>query len=97
MSAIKDYTDRVNAKFDLIQTGLGELANAVANIAGDVTWLKSVIEKLQNNPGPISPEDQALLDALETRIGTVLDNVTGTAASAKALADSTTPPEVPPS
>lgn len=69
MSAIKDFSDRVNAKFDVLEP-------AVDGLVDDIKFLKDTIAQLQNNPGPISPEDQALLDALEARVGTATTRVT---------------------
>ncbi len=75
MSAIKDYADRVNAKFDDIEAATTALGNAIGGIADDVAFLKETIEKLQNSPGTITPEDQALLDAAEARAGTAATNL----------------------
>lgn len=96
MSKISEYIDRVNAKFDEIDTGLTGLTTAVSGIADDVTFLKDTITELQNNPGPISPEDQVLLDALETRVGTTATKVTAASSALKALDDATTRPTPPP-
>jgi outer membrane murein-binding lipoprotein Lpp len=68
MSAISEFQTRVNAKFDA-------LASSVDGVAADVEFLKKKIEELQNNPGPISPADQAILDELEARIGTLTTKV----------------------
>ena len=67
--AIKAYADAVNAQFDVIEP-------AVDGVADDVAFLKEKIDELQNNPGPISTEDQALLDAIQSRIGTLATRVT---------------------
>lgn len=96
MSTIKDYTYRVNLRLDGINNGLTGLTDAVTDIAGDLAFLKETILKLQNNPGPISAEDQALLDELEARITTAEGRTNALAASASALAATTTAPEVPP-
>lgn len=82
MSALSDYVGRVNTAFDKIDT-------AVTGVADDVAFLKKTIEEMQNNPGPISPADQALLDALEARVATVADKLT-------ALDLQTDPPVPPP-
>jgi len=68
MSAISDFGNAVNAKFD-------ELGTAVDGVAADVDFLKAEIKKLQDNPGPISPEDQAILDGIQTRVGGLSDKV----------------------
>lgn len=67
--AIQAYANAVNAQFDVIEP-------AVDGVVDDVAFLKETIEKLQNTPGPISTEDQALLDALQSRIGTLATRVT---------------------
>lgn len=82
MSAISDFRDRVNAKFD-------ELGTAVDGVAGDVDFLKKKIEELQNTPGPITPADQAILDELEARVGGLNEKV-------KALDAATEQPPTPP-
>jgi len=68
MSAISDYGDRVNSAFD-------RLGTAVDGIASDVDFLKAEILKLQTNPGPISPEDQAILDGIQSRADTLAAKV----------------------
>lgn len=84
MSALSDYVGRVNTAFD-------KLGTAVDGIAADVAFLKAKIEELQNNPGPITPEDQALLDALEARANTLSDK-----AAALDAATEQPPPPPPP-
>lgn len=75
MSAISDYAGRVQTAFDSISAGIDGVSN-------DVAALKAKIEELQNSPGVISPEDQALLDSLEAMAGALaarineLDNQT---------------------
>jgi len=81
MSAISDYNTKIEAHLTTIGTG-------VDGLAVDVSELKRIIEQLQNNPGPISPEDQALLDASEAKLAAI-------AAKVKAL-DELTPPPPPP-
>jgi len=81
MSAISDFSDRVSAKFDAIGT-------SVDGVVADVAFLKAKIEELQNSPGTITPADQALLDALEARVGTLSTKV----ADLDAATDSSTVP-----
>jgi len=95
MSAISDYAAAVNSAFDSISTQTDGLVNSIAGIATDVGWLKSKIEELQNNPGTITPEDQALLDAIQTRANLLATKIQDASASAKTLDDSTTPPAPP--
>lgn len=95
MSAISDYAASVNAAFDSISTQTDGLVNSIAGVAADVTFLKDTIDKLQNSPGTITPEDQALLDASQARAAGLATKLTDLAASAKGLDDSTTPPPTP--
>lgn len=78
---IQAYVDAVNASYDELGTGLD-------GITDDVAFLKETIDKLQNNPGPISAEDQALLDAAQAR-------VTSLVARVKAVDEGTTRPTPP--
>lgn len=82
MSKISEFGDTVNARFD-------ELGTAVDAVASDVDFLKAEIKKLQENPGPITPEDQAILDGIQARANALSDKV-------KALDAATEQPPVPP-
>lgn len=74
--------------FALAQTTFNaRLAAAIDGIAADVASLNAKIEELQNTPGTITPEDQALLDELQV----AGDNL----ASRLEAVDGLTPP-VPP-
>lgn len=80
MSAISDFAAK--------QTDYNNrLSAAIDGVAADVASLNAKIEELQNTPGPISPEDQALLDQLQAQ-GEVI-------ASRLEAVDNLTPP-VPP-
>ena len=80
MSAISEFSNR--------QTNFNQrLDAAIKGIAGDVEALKAKILELQNTPGVITPEDQALLDEMESRTATIT-------AKLEAL-DALTPPVVP--
>lgn len=67
-AAIENFATAVQTAFDKIDV-------AVDGIAGDVTELKRVIEELQNSPGAITPEDQALLDSIQARATALGDKV----------------------
>ena len=59
MSAISDFAVKQrehNAK----------ISTAMTDLAGDIQSLNDKITELQNNPGPISPQDQATLDELQS-------------------------------
>lgn len=95
MSAISDYTARVNAKFDSIGELAAALGTALGGIADDVLFLKEKIEEIQNNPGPISPADQALLDASEERLSTLVTNLGALNTAAEQLNAATERPAPP--
>jgi len=79
MSAIKTSGAAITAHLQRVDAGL-------TAIAADIAQLKELIVTLQNSPGPISAEDQATLDELETLAGSL-------ATRAEAL-DALTPPPV---
>lgn len=81
MSAVSDYVSKIEGHF-------ATLSVAVDGVTQDVADLKKLIEELQNTPGPISPEDQALLDASEAKLGALT-------AKLVALDAATTPPPAP--
>lgn len=81
MSKISEFAERQNA-FN------ARLDTAVEGLTQDVQGLKQVIEDLQNSPGAITPEDQALLDDIEARTSTIVSKL-------EAL-DALTPPPAPP-
>lgn len=60
MSKIADFAARQNAHNDSID-------RAIAGLQADNKAMTDLIQQLQTSPGPISPEDQAALDALEAR------------------------------
>lgn len=78
MSAISDFSDRVAASFTQISIGID-------GVTADVAMLKDLIEQLQNSPGAISPEDQALLDEMESLAANLSARIT-------ALDEATQPP-----
>lgn len=85
MSAIKDFSDKVTAAFNDIGSNVDDLNAAVTGIASDVTALKAKIDQLQNSPGAISPEDQALLDQISAQATALSDKVKTVDDAAKAL------------
>jgi DNA repair exonuclease SbcCD ATPase subunit len=80
MSAISEFAQRQ----EVFNT---RLDGAVAGLTEDVQTLTDKITKLQNTPGAITPEDQALLDAIQTRTEAIT-------AKLEAL-DGLTPPKPP--
>lgn len=88
-SPIADYVAKVNAAYTEIGASVDQIAASVTGVAGDVASLKDIILKLQNNPGPITPEDQALLDSAVATV-TALSEKTKTVAEAVKQLDADT-------
>lgn len=82
MTAISDYAAAVQASYAQLNTALDDIKTEIASLNDKIT-------QLQNNPGPISPEDQALLDAAQQQAGSLV-------AKAQALDTIATPPAPPP-
>ena len=95
MSKISEYTDAVNAKFDAMGESVDALTTALEGVSSDVAQLKATIEEQNNNPGPISPEDQALLDSSQEQAGALVNKLKAVADALKALDDATAAPPAP--
>ena len=78
---IKTFAAAVKASFDKIGT-------AVDGLTQDIKTLNDKITQLQNSPGTITPEDQALLDEVQAQAGSIADKVA-------ALDDQTAAPPAP--
>jgi hypothetical protein len=68
MTAIETFASRQNAFNDRIDS-------AVTGLQGDVTALTTKIAELQASAGAITPEDQALLDQIESRSQIIADKL----------------------
>lgn len=80
MSVISDYA----AKQEAFNT---QIATDLSAVAAQITALNATITQLQNSVGTVTPEDQALIDKLQTD-GAALQSQADTLAG-------TTPPVVP--
>lgn len=85
MSVLSEFANRVDAKFTTISDAVDGIVASQTGLTGDVAGLKALIKQLQDSPGGVTPEDQALLDALEAKINTTSDKVTATATALAAL------------
>lgn len=81
MSAVSDYAAK-QTKYN------SDISTAIDDIVALEKQLNDKITQLQNNPGPISDADQALLDGLVADGAALRDRVKA--------ADTLTPPTVPP-
>ena len=96
MSAIGEYTTAVDVLFTEIGTAVDGLVASMVGVQGDVDRLKQKILQLENSPGAITPEDQALLTASLTAATSLSTRITAVNTALKALDDATAPDEVPP-
>lgn len=96
MGQLTEYSEAVNAKFSEIGDSVDGFVSSLAGVSADVTFLKDALSKIDNTPGPLSPEDQALLTSSLNRLTGLADRVKKVAEAAKALDDSTEPSQLPP-
>lgn len=96
MSALSEWAEKHRASLVTVNEAISGLRVSFDGVAGDVTRMKELIEKLQNTPGPISAEDQKLLDELQAIAGGAATDATAAAAAAKELDERTPLPEPPP-
>lgn len=97
MSAISDYTGKVQASFQKISDGVDKAVTSVQAIGTDIQKLNDLISRLQNSPGAISADDQKLLDQTQTAASALADKISALDDSlAKLDANTATPPTPPP-
>jgi len=94
MSVISDFVAK-QAAFNARQgAAVDSIVVSVAGVSADIDLLNEKITELQNNPGPITPEDQALLDELVAG-GDALAAKAEAVSTALASLDALTPPKPP--
>lgn len=96
MSAISDWKTKLDLTFDEIDTKLDTANTKLTGLTDDVAFLKETIEKLQTNPGPITPEDQTLLDAAQARVNSLSAKAAAVSTALEALDAATERPVAPP-
>lgn len=70
MSKISEFEARERQRHAATDAGL-------EGIKADIVALNAKIQELQNSPGAITPEDQALLDGIETSSTALVEKVQG--------------------
>lgn len=109
MSKVTEYIAASDAKFAELATSADELqasqtviGSSLTGVAADIAFVKAKLEEIQNNPGPISTEDQAALNAsldrmsgLTNRFTTLSAGLKAQADAIKALDEATAQPELP--
>lgn len=94
MSKIQDFATAQQAFNDQQSAAIDSIASSVTGLQGDIAALNQKITDLQNSPGAITPEDQALLDGLQAQGGTISTRIQSVASALSAL-DAQTPPTPP--
>lgn len=98
MSAISDYAAQVKEHHDSISSAVDSIVASVNGLSGDIQRLKKTIDDLQDSPGQITPEDQALLNAAVQQASAAAAKTKAVADAVKALDEETeesvTPPPV---
>jgi len=95
MSAISDFAAKQKAFNDRQGAAIDGAVASVTALTADVQALNDKITELQNSQGGVTPEDQALINDLETQGDAVATRLEGVASALAAL-DAQTPPVVPP-
>lgn len=94
MSAISEFAAKQRAFNDRQGVAIDAAVASVAGLSGDIQALNDKITELQDSVGTVSPEDQGLIDELETQGEAVASKVEAVANALSAL-DAQTPPSVP--
>lgn len=94
MSKITDFATAQQAFNDQQSAAIDGITSSITGLQGDIAALNQKITDLQNSPGTITPEDQALLDSLQAQGGTISSRLQSVA-SALATLDAQTPPTPP--
>jgi len=95
MASLTDFLNKQKAFNDRQAAAIDTAVAGVAGLTDDVKALNDKITELQNSQGGVTPEDQALIDALEVQ-GEALTGRLETATAALAALDAQTPPVPPP-
>jgi uncharacterized phage infection (PIP) family protein YhgE len=93
MSAISDFITVVNTGFTKLGDDLTGVKAKLGVVVDGIAKLDDLITKLQNSPGGITPQDQALLDAAQAQVQSLVTQADDVAAAADAI--NTTPPPPP--
>ena len=95
MSVISEFAAKQTAFNNRQGSAIDSLVASVAGVTGDVKALNDKITELQNSQGGVTPEDQALIDGLQSQ-GDALATRLESVSTALAAIDAATPPVVPP-
>lgn len=95
MSALSDFLAKQTAYNTRNAASIDALVTTTDGIVGDVKNLTDQIAALQASAGTVTPEDQAIIDSLETQGDALATKLEGVQAALAQL-DNQTPPVAPP-
>lgn len=95
MSAISDHLAKQTAFNTRQAAAIDQVVTAVGGVTDDIKTLNDKITDLQNSSGGVTPEDQVIINDLETQGEALATKAENLATALKAL-DDQTPPVVPP-
>ncbi len=94
MSQFSDYLTKQKAFNERDDKATSAISASIDNITHDVAGLNATIKQLQDSAGAVTPEDQALIDQLQTQ-GDAVASKLETASTALQALDESTPPTAP--
>lgn len=94
MSVISDFAAKQAAFNDRQGKAIDAAVLSIANLSGDFKTLNDKITELQNSSGSVTPEDQALIDQLQTAGEATAAKVEALSTALSGL-DALTPPTPP--
>lgn len=94
MSALTDFLTKQRAFNDRDDAATATISTAVQGITGDFAGMLDTIKKLQDSQGQVTPEDQALIDQIESQ-GAAISTKLDAASTALEALDASVPPVIP--
>lgn len=92
---VKEYVAAANLVFDAVDAAQTTAETAANGIADDVAFLKETITALQNSAGTLTPEDEALVNALDARINGMSTRTTALSGALSDIDSATSRPTPP--
>lgn len=89
------FADRVETQFNDISTSVDGLVTSTAGIDADIQGLKKQISDFQSSTDPVTPADQARLDAIEVQVNKLAQKTKAAADAAAALDAATETAPIP--
>lgn len=95
MATVKDFVAQQTAFNDRQGKAIDAAVASVQGITSDIDALNAKIKELQDSAGQVTPEDQALIDQLQSQGGALADKLDALSTNLGNL-DAQNPPTPPP-